>query len=299
MTALTDPLEATEGTTAPGGHALTRVLRRLRGDRPGLVGLGIMLGLFLLVGLQLVGAFPFDPVTQRPSDRLTPPSGTYWFGTDEFGRDLFARTVAGLSLSLRTSLVAVVLAATIGTLLGTLAGYAGGIFDAVVGRFADVLFAFPAILLALTVVSALGTGWLNSSLAIAVVYTPIFVRVARAPVLTVKSLDYVAAGRLLGFSHARLLRRHVLPNITAPVVVQTTLALSWAILTESALSFLGLGVQPPSASLGLMVSSSRNLLSEAPWTLIFPAGAIVLAVFALNLLGDGLRSALDPRASTR
>jgi peptide/nickel transport system permease protein len=160
-----------------------------------------------------------------------------------------------------------------------------------------MLFAFPAILLALSIVAALGRGWINTVIAIAIVYTPIFVRVARGPVLTVRELEYVKAGRVLGFRPARLLFRHVLPNVTAPIIVQIALALSWAILTESSLSFLGLGTQPPDPSLGLMVSEARTLFARGWWLMVAPASAIVLSVVGLNLLGDGLRDVLDPTRS--
>lgn len=276
-----------------------RALRRLTRDRNGVVGACI---LALLIGVALLarlGAFPHDPITQHPLDRLLAPSGRYWLGTDEFGRDLFARTASGVALSLQTAAVAVSLAAVVGSVLGIVAGYAGGLLDGAIGRLTDTLFAFPAILLALAVVAGLGPGWWHTSLAIAVVYTPIFVRVARAPVLSVKNAEYVAAGRILGYSHSRLLIRHVLPNVAPPIAIQTALAMSWAILTESALSFLGLGIQPPQASLGVMVESSRNLLSQAPWTLLAPASAIALAVIGLNLLGDGLVTVLRPRDGHR
>ena len=191
------------------------------------------------------------------------------------------------------------LAAVIGTVAGVTSGYLGGFWDQVVGRFTDVLFAFPAILLALSIIAALGRGWLNTAIAIAIVYIPIFVRVARGPTLAVRELEYVAACRVVGFSGRRILFRHVLPNVSAPVVVQVALALSWAILTEAGLSFLGLGTQPPESSLGLMVSDARNLVTTAWWTMAFPALAIVIAVIGLNLLGDGLRSALDPKEDRR
>jgi len=168
------------------------------------------------------------------------------------------------------------------------------VLDGIVMRIADVLFAFPAILLALAIVSALGSGWFNTAIAIAIVYVPIFARVARGPVLALRDADFIRAGRVLGFSSPRLLFRHILPNVAAPVIVQVTLSLSWAILTESSLSFLGLGTQPPEASLGLMVSDARALAADYWWTLAAPAVAITLAVVGLNLLGDGLRDALDP-----
>jgi peptide/nickel transport system permease protein len=275
------------------------VLRRVWRDRNGRVGLLLTGALVLLGGLAAAGLAPHDPLAQNPPDQLTGPSGTYWLGTDQFGRDIATRTLVGIVTSLRVVIVAVGLAATAGTLVGVAAGYFGGGADAVAGRVTDVLFAFPAILLALTVVAGLGRGWFDTAVAIAIVYFPIFVRVARGPTLSVRESEYVKAGRVLGFSPARLLLRHVLPNISAPVVIQIALAMSWAVLTESALSFLGLGTQPPDPSLGLMVADARNLLTIAPWTLIVPAVAIVLVVIGFNLLGDGLRSALDPRSGER
>ncbi|MFL6077998.1 MAG: ABC transporter permease [Mycobacteriales bacterium] len=271
------------------------LLRRIWADRNGRLGL-VLTGLVVLLGLLAVAhVTPYDPLAQHTADRLRGPSGKYWLGTDQFGRDIASRTFAGIAASLRVAVVSVALAAVVGTLLGTAAGYFGRWVDAVVGRLTDVLFAFPAILLALAIVAGLGHGWFNTALAIAIVYVPIFVRVSRGPVLSVRESEYVKAGRVLGFSSSRLLFRHVLPNVSAPISVQVTLALSWAILTESGLSFLGLGTQPPDPSLGLMVSDSRNLFTDAWWTLTVPAVAIVLAVIALNLLGDGLRAALDPR----
>lgn len=271
--------------------------RRVWRDRNGQIGLLLGGALAVIALAAFAGLSPYDPLAQHTADRLAGPNLQYWFGTDQFGRDVASRTAAGLAASLRVALLAVAVAAGVGSLLGIASGFFGGTTDAVVGRLTDVLFAFPATLLALAIVAALGHGWLNTAVAIAVVYTPIFVRVARGPVLSVREQDYIRAGRVLGFSPARLLFRHVLPNVSAPIAVQVTLALSWAILTESGLSFLGLGTQPPQPSLGLMVADARAVMTEAWWTLAFPAVAIVLAVVALNLLGDGLRSALDPRES--
>lgn len=289
---------ATTIEVQPGGR-LTGLLRGVWRDASGRIGLVVCALVVLVVLVSAFGLLPYDPVAQHPADRLQSPSAAYWFGTDQFGRDVASRAFAGLVSSLRVAAVAVGLAAFAGALAGVTAGYFGGWIDAVVGRLADVLFAFPAILLALAVVAALGPGWLNTGIAIAVVFTPIFVRVSRGPVLSVRSSTYVEAGRVLGFSHPRLLFRHVLPNVLAPIIVQVSLALSWAILTESALSFLGLGTQPPEPSLGLMVSDARNLVTTAWWTLAAPAIAIVVAVIGFNLLGDGLRSALDPTEADR
>ena len=246
-----------------------------------------------------LGLVPHDPLDQFPDARNQPPSWHYWFGSDQFGRDIAARVAAGIWTSLRVSVVAVGIAAVVGSVLGVCAGFFGGWLDQVISRFVEVLFAFPAILLALAVVSALGAGWQNTAVAIAVVYTPIFARVSRGPTLSVAKTEYIKAQQVLGIPTWRVLLRHVLPNVSAPIVVQVTLALSWALLTESALSFLGLGTQPPEPSLGLMVSDAQNTITSAWWTMAFPAAAIVIAVIALNLLGDGLRAALDPRGATR
>jgi peptide/nickel transport system permease protein len=268
--------------------------QRLLASRSGAVGAALT-GVVLLAALAaLAGLVPHDPIVQHPADRLLNPSWTYLLGTDQFGRDTLARCMAGAAASLQVSLLAVGLATVVGTTIGVIAGWYGGWIDIVAMRLTDIFFAFPAILLALTVVAALGRGWFNVAIAIAIVYTPIFVRMARAPVLSLREAQYVLAGRLLGFSVPRLLLRHVLPNISSIVIVQITLALSWAILTESSLSFLGLGQPPPAPSLGQMVSEAKSLAVVAPWTLFAPALVIVIAVVGLNLLGDGLRDAFDP-----
>jgi peptide/nickel transport system permease protein len=278
---------------APGGGRL----RRLWSSPAGLVGL-VVVGLLVVVAvLAALGLTPDPPLQQEPARRFSSLSTNHWLGTDQFGRDVASRVMKGVLASLRIAAVAVAISGVIGSAAGIVAGYFGGWADRAVGMITNVLFAFPAILLALAVVTALGSGWFNTVIAIAVVYTPIFVRVARGPVLSVRELDFVRAGRVLGFSRTRLLLRHVLPNVSAPIVVQFALALSWAILTESALSFLGLGAQPPDPSLGLMVSEARSLVNRGWWLMAAPASAIVLAVIGLNLLGDGLRDALDPTRS--
>ncbi len=272
-------------------------LRRLWRNPNGRIGLAIV-GVLVLVALaSLAGLTPYEPTAQNPADRFAEPSATYWMGTDRFGRDVASRVMEGILVSLRVAVLAVALSAVVGSLGGIVAGYFGGWTDRAIGRLADVLFAFPAILLALAIVAAIGRGWLNTALAIGIVYTPIFIRVARGPVLSVRESEYIKAGETLGFGHGRLLFGHVLPNVAAPIIVQVALALSWAILTESSLSFLGLGTQPPDPSLGLMVSEARTLASRAWWLLAFPSLAIIVAVIGLNLLGDGLRDTFDPTRS--
>jgi peptide/nickel transport system permease protein len=303
MTTTQPPLQPQPPDVVEPGAAVPRdraggLLRGIWADPNGRIGLALTVALTVAGVGAALGLVTHDPVAQAPADRLTGPSAAHWLGTDQFGRDVLSRTLVGIATSLRVVVVAVGLAGTLGTLVGVTAGFFGGLTDQVVGRLTDVLFAFPAILLALTFIAGLGPGWGNTAVAVAIVYFPIFVRVARGPTLSVRESEYVKAGRVLGFSAPRLLLRHVLPGVSAPVVVQVALAMSWAILTESALSFLGLGTQPPDPSLGLMVSEARNLLTAAPWTLATPAAAVVLAVIGFNLLGDGLRAALDPRSAT-
>ena len=260
----------------------------------GIVGLALVA---IMVILSLISAFslaPIDPLEQNPINALQGPNSTYWFGTDQFGRDIFSRSIDGMRRSLSVAILSVSIAALVGVFLGVLGGFFGGWLDNLVVRSSDVIFAFPAILLALAIVNSLGNSWIDTSIAIAIVYTPIFIRVARGPVLTVKEMDYVKSVRVLGFSTPRILLRHVMPNVLAPIVVQIALSLSWAILTESGLSFLGLGTQPPDASLGLMVSEAQPLAAFAWWSLAFPSIFITVVVVGLNLVGDGLRDALDP-----
>jgi peptide/nickel transport system permease protein len=260
----------------------------------GVVG-GILV--LIMVVISLLSAFgitPHDPLIQDPINALQGPSSQYWFGTDQFGRDILSRCMDGMRRSMLVSITAVSIATLVGVILGIVGGYFGKVLDGFVVRFSDVIFAFPAILLALAIVNSLGNSWIDTSFAIAVVYTPIFIRVARGPVLSVKEMDFVKAVRILGFSTPKVLFSHILPNVLPPIVIQIALSMSWAILTESGLSFLGLGTQPPDASLGLMVSEAQSLAAFAWWTLAFPSLFITIAVVGLNLVGDGLRDSLDP-----
>lgn len=269
--------------------------RRLLRSPSGVVGI-IIIVFYLAVGVAgALGLTPHSPIAQNRLDRLQAPSETYRLGTDLYGRDVASRIIDGATNSLRVALASVVLSGTIGTLLGTVSGFFGGLADQIIMRVMDVFFAFPAILLALLVVVVLGPGLNNTILAIAAVYTPIFARVARGPTLSVREMDYVTAARCLGVSERRILLLHVLPNILPPLIVQVSLALSWSLLTEAGLSFLGLGTRPPQASWGVMLSESRALAEMAPWLMIYPGLAIMLGVLGFNLLGDGLRDVLDPR----
>ena len=271
-----------------------KTLMRFLRYRSSQIGLALVL-IYVIVALFAGVLAPFSPIDQHPKDRLQEPNANYLLGTDEFGRDILSRLMHGATNSLRVAILSVTLACLLGSALGMTAGYIGGLFDNATMRVMDLFFAFPAILLALTVVAALGPGAVNTILAISVVYTPIFARVARGPVLSLKAMEFVQAAQAIGTRHPRILLRHVLPNALAPIIVQITLALSWAMLTEAGLSFLGLGTIPPEPSWGSMLSDSRKMMEIAPWMAVFPGLAIMLGVLGFNLLGDGLRDALDPR----
>jgi len=252
----------------------------------------------VLAGLvSVTGLSPDPPNTQNPLVTLHGPSAAHLFGTDQFGRDVLSRVMSGTVLSLQTALLAVAICAVAGTLGGVAAGYFGGVVSWAVTSLADLIFAVPSVLLALAIVSGLGPGWQNTAIAVGISYTPIFIRVVRGPVLSLRQADYVKAARVLGFSRSRILFRHVLPGVSGILAVQVTLALGWAVLIEASLDFLGLGPPPPAATLGLMVSGGTNIAGIAWWNLAFPAVAVVLLVLGFTLTGDGLRDALDPASS--
>ncbi|CAN5704891.1 ABC transporter permease [soil metagenome] len=234
------------------------------------------------------------PREQQVVARFQGPSTAHLLGTDNFGRDLYTRILYGFRTSLAVAFAAVGLAAVLGVTAGLAAAFYGGVVDRVLMRMMDVLLAFPIILLAIAVLAVLGPGSGNTALAIGIVYLPMFARLARGPALTVLSWEYVSAARALGASGVRIMTRHVLPNILAPLLVQLTLSLSTAILVEASLSFLGLGTQPPTPSLGLMLSESRDFMLLSPWASIFSGLAILLASLGFNLFGDGLRDIVDP-----
>jgi peptide/nickel transport system permease protein len=229
---------------------------------------------------------------------LRGPSGAHWFGTDELGRDVLSRVLVAIQASMEVAVVSVAFALIVGVTIGVIAGYRGGWVDTVFMRVVDVMFAFPVLLLALAIVAILGPGVITTMLAIGVVYTPIFARVARASTLSVRVEPFVQVSRTMGTGHGYILARHVLPNIAGPLIVQTSLSLAFAILSEAALSFLGLGIQPPQPSLGRMIFDSQGFVTLAWWMAVFPGAAIFVIVLAFNLFGDGLRDALDPKQRT-
>jgi len=254
----------------------------------------VMVAVYALIALG-VDLLPLRDPLALSARRLAAPSLEFPFGTDSLGRDLFSRVLFGARLSMEVAVLSVAAATLVGGVLGLAAGYVGGIVDLIVGRVMDVFFAFPAILLALGIVAALGPDPTNVVVAIAVVYTPIFARVVRAPVLAIKQRDFVEAARAIGAKPTRIVVRHVVPNLLSTLVVQVSLALSWAVLTEGALSFLGLSAQPPAPSWGVMLNEGRQYLEFATHLAIFPGLAIMVAVLGFNLVGDGLRDALDPQ----
>ncbi len=255
----------------------------------------------LFVAAQVVLAIfasavaPYGPLQQDVIARLKGPSASHWLGTDQFGRDVLSRIIHGWRASLAISVAAVALALFVGGTLGLLAAFYRGWLERIIMRAMDVLFAFPVMLLAIGVVAVVGPSALGAAMAIAIVYTPIFARLLRGPALVVCESDYVTAARAIGASDIRIMFRHVLPNLASVVLVQTSLLLSAAILVEASLSFLGLGTQPPTPSLGLMLSEGRNFLMLSPWSALFSGFAILILAFGLNLLGDALRDHLDPR----
>jgi len=273
----------------------------------GLAGIGAaivrepvaLIGLVMVivyVGIALTVSFlPLRDPLQLSTQRLAGPSPDFPFGTDALGRDLLSRIMFGARLSIRVAVLSVGIATMLGGALGLVSGYLGGFADMAIGRVLDVFFAFPAILLALGIVAALGPDPNNVIIAIAVVYTPIFARVVRGPVLALKEREFVEAARAVGATGSRIVVRHIVPNLMSTLIVQVSLALSWAVLTEGALSFLGLSAQPPAPSWGVMLSEGRQYLEFATHLAIFPGLAIMIAVLGFNLLGDGLRDALDPQ----
>ncbi len=275
----------------PGNES---VLRQLWNDPMGKAGmLGVLLIIILAVFAPVISRF--DVAQMHARDKFTGPSATYWFGTDNFGRDVFSRIVYGARVSLVVGIVAVGIAAGFGYLFGMIAGFFEGKVESAIMMVMDVIFAFPSILLALFIVAALGTSIVNTMIAIGIVNIPVFTRTVRASVKSVKSMDYIANARSIGQPSMKILFKHVTPNVLAPFTVQATLALSGAILTEASMSFLGLGIQPPNPSWGSMLSDARKFMERAPWLVIFPALFIILTILSFNVLGDALRDVLDPK----
>ncbi len=268
--------------------------RRLLKNKVGVMGL-ILIGFLLFVAIFAPLLAPHDPLQQNIMLRYQPPSSTNWLGTDEMGRDVLSRIIYGSRISLQVGLLSVGFALVIGVTLGLLAGYYGGIMDMIIMRIMDIMLAFPSILLAIAIVAILGPQLRNAMLAIGIINIPRFARIIRSSALSIKESEYVTAARGLGAGDVRIIFNHLLPNALTPLIIQTTLSIATAILEAAALSFLGLGAQPPTPEWGAMLSDARSSLQRAPWVATFPGIAIIFGVLGFNLLGDGLRDALDPK----
>jgi peptide/nickel transport system permease protein len=290
MTAGILDMPSADAGERPWRLALHRLARR----RSAFVGLAVVV-FFVAVALAAPLVAPFDPLATDWRAVRKPPSALHFFGTDELGRDVLARLIWGARASLMAGLVSVSIAVTVAVPLGLVSGYLGGAVDALLMRVVDAMLAIPFLILSIALAAFLGPSLTNAMIAIGVVQTPIFTRLTRGQTLAVKHEDYIEAARAVGNPHHRILLRHILPNILAPILVQATLAIAAAIIAEASLSFLGLGQQPPAPSWGSMLNTASHFLSQAPWMALWPGLAIFSLVLSFNLLGDGLRDALDPR----
>ena len=277
--------------SSPGRRAFVRLLRR-----PSAV-----LGLVVVIAFVTIAQFaplfaPYDPVATSWSAIRKAPSSSHLFGTDELGRDVFSRVIFGARASLQAGVVSVLISLSLGIPIGLLAGYVGRWTDGVISRVTDAMLATPFLILAIALAAFLGPSLENAMIAIGISATPVFIRLTRAQVLTVKVEDYVEAARAVGNPHWRIALRHILPNVVPPLIVHATLAIAAAVIAEASLSFLGLGQQPPAPSWGSMLNTAKNYVEQAPWMAVWPGLSIFVLVLSFNLLGDGLRDALDPRA---
>ena len=275
----------------PGNESVLRLIWQEPLGRAGLLGVTLIVILAVLAPL----ISPYDVAKMHPKAKLAAPSFDYLFGTDHFGRDVFSRIIHGARVSLVVGIVSVSISAGFGYIFGMIAGFFEGKTESVILMIMDIIFAFPSILLALFIVSALGPSIVNTMIAIGIVNIPVFTRTVRASVKSVKSMDYIKNARSVGLKPAVILFKHITPNVLAPFTVQATLALSGAVLTEASMSFLGLGIQPPNPSWGSMLSDARKYMEIAPWLVIFPALFIILTILSFNVLGDALRDVLDPK----
>lgn len=289
---MTRKQETKPETGAPRQGFLADLLRH----KGGAFGLAIVVLFVLLAGLSRFVS-PYDPNVGELVSTLAGPSARHWFGTDELGRDTLSRVIDGARIAVVVAFLSVAIAMVLGVVIGVIAGYFGGWVDTVLNRSQDVLFAFPTLLLAIIIVAVLGQGLFNAVLAIAIVYTPRFARIARASAMSIKTSEYLDAARLAGVTTPVILVRHMLPNVLPPVIVLAALSMSTAQLAYASLSFLGLGVSPPQADWGSMLSKARDFITIAPWLVIGPIAALVSLMLAFNVLGDAIRDVLDPRHS--
>ena len=297
MSVSTSTTMAAEHASAPAvvvQSPFARAMVRLMRNPSGKIGL-VLVGLFCLVALVAPYAAPYDPVEQFPGAQLKPPSPEYPLGTDDLGRDILSRLLYGSRISLAVGLISVAIGFGVGATSGLLGGYVGGWIDATMNRLWDCLLAFPAILLGIAIVLVIGPGAVNAAVAVGIFNIPVFARLARACALAEKGRDYVLAERALGASNLRIVFQHILPNVLSPLLVQVMVAMAFAILLESTLSFLGLGTQPPDPSWGSMLSTSRQFLRTAWWYGVFPGLALSILLIGFNFLSEAVRDALDPR----
>ena len=275
---------------------LSLIWHRLSRNKLAMLGLLLMTTILMLAFCaDLIADYDQAVVGMNIMERLQPPSAKHWFGTDGYGRDVFARVVHGSRLSLSLSIVSMMAAVAVGSLIGAISGYYGGKVDDVLMRLMDMLLAIPPMLMSISIVAALGRSMVNLMLALALAYMPVFARVIRSSILSVKGQEFVEAAKACGTSDARIIMHHIVPNAVGPIIVQATLAMGSAILTISSLSFMGMGIQPPQPEWGTMLYEGRDLIRTSPYLVVFPGLAIAVSVLSLNLLGDGLRDALDPR----
>ena len=275
---------------------LSIIWNRLRKNKLAMLGLAILVVMVALaICADWIADYDTNVTGMNMAERLQTPSAKHWFGTDSYGRDVFARIIHGSRLSLSLSIFAMLAAVAIGSIIGAIAGYYGGRVDDVLMRLMDILLAIPPMLMSISIVAALGHSMVNLMIALSLAYIPVFARVIRSSILTVKGQEFIEAAKACGTSNARIILRHIIPNAIGPIIVQATLAMGSTILIISSLSFMGMGIQPPQPEWGTMLYEGRDLIRTSPYLVIFPGIAIALAVLSLNLLGDGLRDALDPR----
>ena len=289
-------MSAKENSVIRKRSQLSLIWHRLRRNRLAMLGLALMSAILLLaVFADVIADYDTKVVGMNMVERLQTPSAKHWFGTDGYGRDVFARIIHGSRLSLSLSIISMLIAVAVGSMIGAISGYFGGRVDDVLMRLMDMLLAIPPMLMSISIVAALGRSMSNLMLALALAYMPVFARVIRSSILSVKDQEFVEAARACGTSDARIILRHIIPNAVGPIIVQATLAMGSSILTISSLSFMGMGIQPPQPEWGTMLYEGRDLIRTSPYLVIFPGAAIAVSVLSLNLLGDGLRDALDPR----
>lgn len=293
-TTQTEKSPSTLEKSNPRAEAFKTFMKRLLKNKAAVVG-GLVILFIIIVGVLGPFLVKTDPNAQNILNKLQPPSKEHWFGTDNFGRDIFSRIVNGTKLTLTVGFLSVFIGGTIGVILGIVAGYYGGAIDTITMRLMDILLAFPGILLALAIVSVLGGSIVNVIIAVGIFSVPAFARIVRGSTLQVKKLEFIDAVRALGASDIRIIFKHILPNILSPIIVQATMRIATAILTASGLAFLGLGAQPPDPEWGAMLSDGRTYMHNAGHMVLIPGMMIVVVVLAFNIFGDGLRDALDPK----